>query len=137
MRKILPSTFLLITFFAQVKKFDKMHHWIPHKILAQKKTILWTSLNFFEVSQNFRQYSTGLRVFQENKVRQIFRKTNISYPMILTRGCAYQGVRNVSFSENLESVTNEWYLSVVTYKGRVKASQKEIPDVTKSPILTN
>ena len=57
--------------------------------------------------------------------------------MILTRECAYQGVRNVSFSENFESVTNEWYLSVVTYKGRVKASQKEIPDVTKSPILIN
>ena len=37
-------------------------------------------------------------VFQE-KAPQIFRKTNISYP--LTRTCAYQGVRNVCFSENL------------------------------------
>ena len=35
------------------------------------------------------------RVFQENKARQIFRKTNISYPLIRTRMCAYQGVRNV------------------------------------------
>ena len=26
------------------------------------------------------------RVFQENKVRQIFRKTNISYPLIRTSG---------------------------------------------------
>ena len=41
------------------------------------------------------------RVFQENKARQIFRKTNISYPLIRTRTCAYQGVRNVPFSENL------------------------------------
>ena len=41
------------------------------------------------------------RVFQENKARQIFRKTNISYPLICTRTCAYQGVRNVCFSENL------------------------------------
>ena len=41
------------------------------------------------------------RVFQENKARQIFRKTNISYPLIRTRSCAYQGVRNVHFSENL------------------------------------
>ena len=41
------------------------------------------------------------RVFQENKARHIFRKTNISYPLILTRTCAYQGVRNVHFSENL------------------------------------
>ena len=60
------------------------------------------------------------RVFQENKARQIFRKTNISYPLIRTlrtgvsikestpnfpkskhflRACAYQGVRNVRFRE--------------------------------------
>ena len=39
------------------------------------------------------------RVFQENKARQIFYKTNISYPLIRTRVC--QGVRNVCFSENL------------------------------------
>ena len=41
------------------------------------------------------------QVFQENKARQIFRKTNISYLLIRTRTCAYQGVRNVRFSENL------------------------------------
>ena len=41
------------------------------------------------------------RVFQENKARQIFRKRNISYPPIRTRTFAYQGVRNVRFSENL------------------------------------
>ena len=35
------------------------------------------------------------RVFQENKACQIFRKTSISYPLIRTRTCAYQGVRNV------------------------------------------
>ena len=39
-------------------------------------------------------------VFQENKACQIFRKTNMSYPVINTRMCAYQGVRNVRFSEN-------------------------------------
>ena len=36
------------------------------------------------------------RAFQEDKARQIFRKTNISYPLIHTYTCAYQGVRNVS-----------------------------------------
>ena len=41
------------------------------------------------------------RVFQENKAHQIFRKTNISYSLIRTLRCAYQGVRNVCFSENL------------------------------------
>ena len=37
------------------------------------------------------------RVFQENKARQIFWKTNISFPLIRTRTCAYQGARNVRF----------------------------------------
>ena len=37
------------------------------------------------------------RVFQENKARQIFRKTNISFPLIRTPTCAYQGARNVRF----------------------------------------
>ena len=40
-------------------------------------------------------------MFQENKARQIFQKTNISYPLIRTRTCVYQGLRNVRFSENL------------------------------------
>ena len=44
------------------------------------------------------------RMFQENKARQTFRKTNISYPLVRTRLCAYQGVRNVSFTENLACV---------------------------------
>ena len=39
-----------------------------------------------------------------NYVRKIFRKTNISTPLICTRTCAYQGVRNVSFSENFAYV---------------------------------
>ena len=34
-------------------------------------------------------------------VNPLFRKTNISYPMIRARTCAYQRVRNVRFSENL------------------------------------
>ena len=37
------------------------------------------------------------RVFQENKARQIFLKTNIFYPLTRTRTCAYQGVKNVRF----------------------------------------
>ena len=35
------------------------------------------------------------------KACQIFRKINISYPLIRTRTCACQVVRNVCFSENL------------------------------------
>ena len=41
------------------------------------------------------------RVFQESKARQNFRKTNISYLLIRTCTYAYQGVRNVCFSEIL------------------------------------
>ena len=42
------------------------------------------------------------RVLQENITRQIFQKTNISYPPDThTPACAYQRVRNVRFSENL------------------------------------
>ena len=37
------------------------------------------------------------RVFQEKKACQIFRKTNISHPLIRKRTCAYQRVRNVCF----------------------------------------
>ena len=46
---------------------------------------------------------------------QLFRKTNISYPLICTRTCAYQGVRNVSFSGNFAYVpknhpsSSHWY----------------------------
>ena len=40
-------------------------------------------------------------MLQENKARQIFRKTNISYPPIRMRTCSYQGIRDVRFLENL------------------------------------
>ena len=43
------------------------------------------------------------RVSQENKAPQIFRKTNISYPLIRTSTCSCQEVRNDRFSENLAS----------------------------------
>ena len=39
---------------------------------------------------------------------QNFPKTNISYLLIRTRTCEYQGVRNVSFSEHCACVINEW-----------------------------
>ena len=44
------------------------------------------------------------RLFQENKARQIFRKINISYPLIRTCTCTYQGVRNDHFAENLTHI---------------------------------
>ena len=43
-------------------------------------------------------------------VRKIFRETNISSSLIRTRTCAYQGVSNISFSENFAYVLNGWPL---------------------------
>ena len=39
-------------------------------------------------------------------LRNIFRKTNVSNPLICTRMCAYQGVGNDRFSENFAYVLN-------------------------------
>ena len=44
-------------------------------------------------------------------ILEIFRKTNISNPLLRTRTCAHQGIRNVSFSETFAYVLNEWPLS--------------------------
>ena len=41
---------------------------------------------------------------------KIFRKTNISYYLIRTRTCAYQGVRNVSFSERTDNTKSKCVL---------------------------
>ena len=41
-------------------------------------------------------------------VRKFLRKTNISYLLVCTRMFAYEGVRNVSFSENFAYILNEW-----------------------------
>ena len=37
------------------------------------------------------------RVLQKKKARHIFEKTSVSYTLIRTRTCAYQGVKNVMF----------------------------------------
>ena len=55
----------------------------------------------FKLVGNMAKGWISKRVFQGNKARQIFRKTNISYPLTRIRTCAYQGVRNVSFPEIL------------------------------------
>ena len=66
--------------------------------VLQDDNLLMLMINFV-VNKAKRRISK--RVFQENQARQIFRKTKISYHLIRTRTCAYQGVRNVRFSENL------------------------------------
>ena len=51
--------------------------------------------------------------------RKIFQKTNISYPLIGICTCAYQGVRNGSFSENFAYVLHEWSRSYWLILGEV------------------
>ena len=48
----------------------------------------------------FRAYLPIYFNTSQHSAAKSFRKTNISYPLIRTRTCAYQEVRNVSFSEN-------------------------------------
>ena len=58
------------------------------------------SLEHYETFDlNKAQGRISKRVLQENKAGQIFWKTNISYPLIRTRACAYayQGIKNVRF----------------------------------------
>ena len=57
--------------------------------------------NVFYIVDNKAKGRTSKRGFQENIARQIFQKRNISYPLIRTPTGAYQGARNVPFSENL------------------------------------
>ena len=52
-----------------------------------------------------------MKLFQKHikdaYLHKIFRKSNISYPLVRTRTSAYQGVRNVTFSENFAYVLNK------------------------------
>ena len=54
-------------------------------------------------------FNTSIKGPSIKYIRKIFRKTNISNRLIRTRTCAYQGVRNVSFSENFAYVLNGWH----------------------------
>ena len=62
----------------------------------------------------WRNFRSGSSIKYE---RKIFRKANISKPLIHTRTCAYQGVRNVSFSENFAYVLNGWPLHRICLPG--------------------
>ena len=67
-----------------------------------KKFILTDLLSILlDIVGNKAKEPISKRALQENKTQEIFRKTNISYPLIGTRTCVYQVVRNIRFSENL------------------------------------
>ena len=74
----------------------KVNDLIPD--VHKKVTQTWTNLQF--VGKKVKR-EISERVLQENKARQFSEKTNISYPLTRPLTWAYQGVRNVQFSENL------------------------------------
>ena len=89
--KYISSFSILQSFHPKVLKMSHLHVAQPRKLYSFK----------FEIVGNKAKRRISNRVFQKNKARQIFRKKNISYPLISTRTRAYQGVRNICFSENL------------------------------------
>ena len=54
-------------------------------------------------------------------MRKIIRKTNTYNPLIRTRKCVYQRVRNVSFSEKFVYALNAWSMRLL------ELAQKTIP----------
>ena len=73
---------------------------------STQRWVFWL-VNFFSEKQKKAMVGSKVKrriskqVLQENKARQMFRKTNSSYPLKRTRTYEYQGVRHVLFSENL------------------------------------
>ena len=50
-----------------------------------------------------------------------FGKTKISHPLIRTRMCVYQEVRNACFSENFANVLNKWSFSALKTQSKCAA----------------
>ena len=73
---------------------------------STQRWVFWP-VNFFSEKQKKDMVGSKVKrriskqVLQENKARQMFRKTNSSYPLKRTRTYEYQGVRHVLFSEHL------------------------------------
>ena len=66
-------------------------------MVIDTKFSVWTLKIVIDAVGNKAKGRISKQVFQESKACQNFRKTNISYLLIRTRACAYQGVRNVCF----------------------------------------
>ena len=92
---------------------EKYFCWSPSGPALNKYSIAI----FTGILQKMEHCCNGLSI---KNVRKIFRKINISNPLIRTRTCAYQGVRNVSFSGNFAYVLNGWPLRGTFYSSILK-----------------
>ena len=90
------------TFFQKTTIEKRLHHLVILYFLCERPTrpigLKWLRISKVVIRRdcvgNKAKGWISKRVFQENKARQIFRKTNISYPL-----CAYQRIRNIRFQK--------------------------------------
>ena len=68
---------------------------LTEHLLAISSELQWFHVGSF--AGNKVKGRNSKRVLQEKKAQQIFLKTNVSYPLIRLRTCAYQKIRNVRF----------------------------------------
>ena len=80
--------------------------------LALKVLTKWETLDKNRLTYLLRFYHSGTFIYY---VCTIFRKTNISYPQIRLRLCAYQGVRNVSFPGKFYEF-NKWLIHSTRFR---------------------
>ena len=84
---------------ANFKTFpDKIWTYV-YRLKQPERKLIWCPI--YKALVNIHMGSSIKCVFK------IFQKTNISNPLIRTSTFAYEGVRNVSFSENLAYVLND------------------------------
>ena len=85
--------------------------------LRQKKIffLVWTtysSLNLDYIVGSVQKFNDFIGDHSFSTFAKFSEKLNISYPLIPARTCAYQGVRNVSFSGNFANILNEWSICI-------------------------
>ena len=66
-------------------------------------------------------FSAKWRTHSFSMSAKTFRKTKISHPLIRTRMCVYQEVRNACFPEKFVNVLNKWSLSALKTQSKCAA----------------
>ena len=75
-------------FFPKKSFEDLVFHYTNNSFRFSNKLQMFSHANKLQTSGNKGKGRISKRL-QENKARQIFRKTNISYPLIRTHTCTY------------------------------------------------
>ena len=116
-----------------VKLKKRQHNWITPESCKVLKTLwdhfldIWTAYSQKRISNRYSSLKRILRDHWFSTYAKFSEKiTKITYVCVsgvrtlffrkILRMCAYQGVRNVIFSENFAYVLNEWSLNSVEFK---------------------